>query len=193
MFIHINKLHYSHKSEKEWVRYSNSWVYQGVRDGFQGQLILVLQYHFTSPPPKRRMSDENFHTSSGYNSAFLKTLLFYVSYTMCFFTLQWNLSLKCDFLFFWVEWRLPPLDLSTETLNIYLQDMLWGFLSYPTSHGCIFKFNVLFPIGCHCRHMDTRPNLPSLFAKPLRVVCVDFSSEKRKAEDTGWGLVLEKG
>lgn len=101
IFIHINKLQ-PQVREREWGRYSDSWVHQGVRDVFQGQLTLVLQPHFISPPQptpsKRRMSEENFHTSSGHDSAFLRTRQFMWA-AHGFFTWQWNLSLKMWFPF----------------------------------------------------------------------------------------------
>lgn len=96
----------SHWSEKEWVRYSRHLSQPRGRDEFQGQPTSLLQYHFTSPPPKitnwrqshgRRMNEWELPYKFWIQFCFLKHVLSYVIYIMCLFTWQWNLSLKVIF------------------------------------------------------------------------------------------------
>lgn len=50
--VHSLLTSYSHWSEKEWVRYSETLSQPWGRDEFQEQLTSVLQHHFSSQARK---------------------------------------------------------------------------------------------------------------------------------------------
>lgn len=130
----------SHRSEKEWVSYSNTWVNQGVgmnvRDrwhlSFNTKSLLSLPKLLIrgKAPGEDGTKDENFHAWEASNSAFLNACHF-TWWRQCAFSHYSGICLWRGFLLFSIEWKIPPPSRNPQTLNTYL---LEHALSHPDSH-----------------------------------------------------------
>lgn len=114
------------------------------------------------------MNDENFRASEGYNSAFFKACYVMGSIQCAFSHYNGIVFEEVIFLFFFFQHKGGSLQqayihkLCTFPSLVTLQ----GSLSCLASHvECVLKFNVQFPLGCHCTHKDTLTRFTFTFYK----------------------------
>lgn len=129
--------------------------------------------------------NENFHTNSGYNSAFLN---------VCY--LMWSISCACSHdsgtcLWRWFSLLFRGIEDSSTSNKLSSTFTSWtcSEASSPTTPFSlsVFSNSVSYSQLDVTAHKDTWLNLSSLSVKPLRV---DFSS---KNQEEGWRNILRTG